>query len=100
MNWAIAIYGSCIRPSGVLELGSLGCIEDPFDITITTLNDTLVQVKLVIIEQTNKKSQAALDKKEKQSKVLSHDKTMILNTGSLDKKVQAVAPTKAILEIM
>ena len=67
---------------------------------MNALNDTLVQMKSTMIEQTNTKAQAVLDKKDKWSKVLSHHKTMMLNVGSPDGKVPAAAPSKATLEVM
>jgi hypothetical protein len=98
--WSSSIHDQCIRPKGVPEPGSLGVIEGPSDITMNALNDTLVQVKTVLQDQNDSRTKAALDKKDKWNKVLSHHREMILNVGSPDGKVQAAAPTPATLEVM
>jgi len=67
---------------------------------MNALNDTLVQVKTVLQDQNDSHTKAALEKKDKWNKVLSHHCEMILNVGSPDSKVPAAAPTPATLELM
>lgn len=99
-QWSSSIHDQCIRPKGVPEPGSLGAIEGPSDLTMNALSDALVQVKTVLQDQNDSRTKAALEKKDKWNKVLSHHREMILNVGSPDGKVPAAAPTPATLELM